>query len=473
MVVKQGHEPQAKIQWMFLGEQPQLPPVLQSRMDGSFGKVVTWVEAEGVRVCVGLGKAEELTGPKLQQAAAKAAKEMKAQQQLSFEVPLAPLSRVLGEQAAFYLVLGMELALYEYAGVRRETARPKKEYTLLLDEAAPEELEAAQLALSLAQGVCQARDWANAPGNLLTPAIFAQEISERVQDAGCRVTVLDEAQTAALGMNTFLSVGKSSSNPAKFIIARYDGDPSSSERLALVGKGITLDTGGYCLKTRAGLEHTKGDMAGAAAVMGAICALARSKVKANVVAVVPACENKLSNTGSVPGDVVTSMSGKTVEILNTDAEGRLILADALTYAVQVEKATRLVDVATLTGSAVNTFGYSTAALLTNNDDWYAAFEKATAASGEQYWRMPAFPEYRELLNSEVADIKNVGPQYAGCIIAGMFLREFAGETPWLHLDIAGTARVDKPCFAHQVPGATGAAVTSLYFLARQMAGQQL
>lgn len=473
MVVKQGHQAQASIQWMALGEEKALPPVLQSRMDGALGKVVSWVDAQGLQVCVGLGKPEELTGMMVQQAAAKAAKEMKAQQQDTFAVETKPLTQRLGSEAVFYLVLGMELALYEYAGVRRETARPKKEYTLLLDEMDESAQEAARLAQSLAKGVCQARDWANAPGNLLTPSIFAQEISEQVQEAGCRVTVLDEAQTAALGMNTFLSVGKSSSNPAKLIIARYDGDPASSERLALVGKGITLDTGGYCLKTQAGLEHTKGDMAGAAAVMGTICALARNKVKANVVAVVPACENKLSNSASVPGDVVTSMSGKTVEILNTDAEGRLILADAITYAIQVEKATRLVDVATLTGSAFNTFGHSTAALLTNNDSWYDAFQKAAAASGEQYWRLPTFPEYRELLQSEVADIKNVGPKYAGCIIAGLFLREFAGDTPWLHLDIAGTARVDKPCFAHQVPGATGAAVTTMYFLARQLAGQSM
>ena len=212
------------------------------------------------------------------------------------------------------------------------------------------------------------------------------------------------------------------------------------------------------------MEGIKGDMAGGAAVVGAIYSLAKNNIKANVVGVIPASENRISRESFIPGDVIGSMSGKTIEVLNTDAEGRLILADAVTYAIQKEGASKIIDIATLTGSVVNALGFSTAGVLANNDKFFKEFKEAYNKSGEQYWRLPICDEHRDMIKSNIADIKNTGKSYCGTITAGLFIEEFVENMPWIHLDIAGTAWVDTPLYEYQSKGATGAGVTSMYYL---------
>jgi leucyl aminopeptidase len=260
-------------------------------------------------------------------------------------------------------------------------------------------------------------------------------------------------------------VGNSSDNKPRLIAMKYTGNKDSDKVYGFVGKGVTVDTGGYSLKNSAGLMYTKGDMGGAAAVAGAIYAIAKNKLSVNVVAVIPAAENRLSNQSHIPGDVVTSMNGKTIEILNTDAEGRLILADAITYAVREAKVTHLVDVATLTGAVVGALGTVAAGCTTNDADYLADFYNAAKLAGERYWQLPLFEEYEEMLKSKVADLKNMGGPNAGTIAAALFLREFVEDKPWVHLDIAGTSQTEAPSNDYHCFGGTGFATPSLYFLA--------
>ena len=229
---------------------------------------------------------------------------------------------------------------------------------------------------------------------------------------------------------------------------------------------MTCDTGGYCLKASSSMKGIKGDMAGGAAVCGALLALAANQTPINVTAVIPAVENRISPESFIPGDVIGSLSGKTIEVGNTDAEGRLILADAVTYAVEKEGAAKVVDIATLTGAVVGMFGFTTAGFLSNDEEFCAAFQSAYARSGEQYWRLPAFPEYRKMIESPVADVSNVSTDGCGTITAGLFIGAFVEERPWIHIDIAGTAWVDSPRWAYQTNGATGAGVTTLYELCK-------
>ena len=324
---------------------------------------------------------------------------------------------------------------------------------------------ALEKAVVLARGILQARNLINLPANLLTPLDFAAALTDMARGLPVEVQVYDRAQLERLGLNALLAVGTASGNDPCLTVLRYTGAPDSRERLGYVGKGVTCDTGGYCLKPGKSMEGMKGDMAGGAAVAAAVCALAKNSVPVNVTAVIPACENRISNRSLLPGDVITGLSGQTIEVLNTDAEGRLILSDALTWAVRQEHATRLVDVATLTGAIYAMLGHVAAGVMANDDAWYTCLETAAARSGERYWRMPAFPEYEKLIDSDLADVRNTSKDGCGAITAGLFLKRFVEERPWLHLDIAGTADSKSPVWQHQVGGANGAAVPTLYHLA--------
>lgn len=325
-----------------------------------------------------------------------------------------------------------------------------------------EELTAA---VNLARAILQVRNLVNRPANLLTPALFAAALTDMAKELPISVQVYEREELAARGLGAMLSVGDSSGNPPCLIVLRYDGAAESGERLGYVGKGVTCDSGGYCLKAANSMAGMKGDMAGGAAVAGAVCALAANGVKVNVTAVIPACENRISPTSSLPGDLVTSFSGKTIEVLNTDAEGRLLLCDAVTWAIREEKATRLVDAATLTGAIYAMLGHVATGVMTNNDEWFAELERAAEKSGERFWRIPAYPEYEKLIESDYADVRNTTKDGCGAIAAGLFIKRFAEELPWMHLDIAGTADGPAPVWQHQVGGATGAATATLYYLA--------
>lgn len=379
---------------------------------------------------------------------------------------LTPAAR-LGEAGIFAALEGIYGGAYRQKFALTGTCQPELTCYAVGEGWTDGELE---LATVLARNILQVRNLVNRPPNLLTPALFAQALEEMADGLPVQVQVLGQKELEARGLNALLAVGTGSGNDPCLILLRYTGAPDNGERLGLVGKGVTCDTGGYCLKPAKSMEGMKGDMAGGAAVAAALCALAANGVKVNATAVVPACENRISNLAMLPGDVITAFSGQTIEVLNTDAEGRLILCDALTWAIREEHATRLVDVATLTGAIYAMLGHVAAGVMANDDGWYARLEQAAVQSGERYWRMPAFPEYEKLIDSDLADVRNNSKDGCGAITAGLFLKRFMEDLPWLHLDIAGTADGKSPLWQHQVGGATGAATCTLYHLAAGMEG---
>ena len=309
-----------------------------------------------------------------------------------------------------------------------------------------------------------ARELSNEPSNALTPRAFASRAAELGRGAGLAVEILDEQRIAELGMGLLLGVAKGSQEPPRVIVLKHA--PKGAPRtpvLGLVGKGITFDTGGISIKPSENMDRMKDDMSGGAAVLGATMAAARLDAPIRIVAVIPATENMPSGTATKPGDVLRGASGKTVEVLNTDAEGRLILGDGLWYAQQLG-ATHLVDVATLTGACVVALGKSTSGLFGAPDWWLDAVRRASERAGDRAWPMPIFADYFEQMKSEIADFTNTGGRPAGAITAALFVKQFVGEAPWVHVDIAGTAWADdaKP---YQPKGATGVAVRTLAELA--------
>jgi leucyl aminopeptidase len=309
-----------------------------------------------------------------------------------------------------------------------------------------------------------ARTLGNEPSNALTPREFAVQAAAIAGEAGVQVEVLDEQRIAQLGMGLLLGVARGSSEPPRLIVFRYEPPfAPPTPVLGLVGKGITFDTGGISIKPADGMERMKDDMAGGAAVSCAMRAIAMLKAPIRVVGVVPATENMPGGRAIKPGDVLRSASGKTVEVINTDAEGRLILGDGLWYARQLG-ATHLVDVATLTGACVVALGKITSGLFGTPPDWVEHVRRVADRAGDRVWPMPLFDEYREQLKSEIADFANTGGRPAGSITAALFLSEFTGGLPWAHLDIAGTAWLEesKP---YMPKGPSGVAVRTLAELA--------
>ncbi len=313
-----------------------------------------------------------------------------------------------------------------------------------------------------------ARRLALTPANDMTPTILANEAVKAAKDAGIESEVWDEDRARKEGMGSFLSVAQGSAQPPKFIILRYNGDPGNKELLALVGKGITFDTGGISLKPPERMEEMKYDMSGGAAVIATMAALGKLKPKLNVVGLVPATENMPGGKATKPGDIVKAMNGKTIEVINTDAEGRLILADALVYANKLG-ASKIVDTATLTGACVIALGHAASAAVSNNDEFVQAFLSAAKPTGERYWQMPLYDDYATAMKSDIADLKNTGGRAAGTLTAGAFLKAFIDETPWIHLDIAGTAYLDSES-AWQAKGPTGTPVRALVSLVETLAG---
>lgn len=291
---------------------------------------------------------------------------------------------------------------------------------------------------AIAAGVHLARECANRPGNHCTPTYLAEQAKKLGKDHGLKVEVLDRKDCEKLGMGSFLAVAQGSAEPLRFIVARYDGAAKSKPPVVLVGKGITFDTGGISLKPGAEMDEMKFDMGGAASVLGTLRAIVELKPKLNLVCIIPSCDNMPSGSAVKPGDVVTSMSGQTIEILNTDAEGRLILCDALTYAERF-KPSVVVDVATLTGACVIALGHHHSGLFTADDEIAAQMLAASTAAIDPCWRMPLDEEYDAGLKSNFADMANIGGRPGSAITAAMFLRRFTGKYRWAHLDIAGTA----------------------------------
>jgi len=319
-----------------------------------------------------------------------------------------------------------------------------------------------------AEATILARNLVNEPANVMNPETLADHAKKAALQYGFSIDVYSMDKLKRLKMEALLAVGRGSKSEPKLIIMRYNGNPEKkNQTIALVGKGLTFDTGGYSIKPTDGMINMKSDMGGAAAVIGSMAAIASLKLKVNVVAIVAAAENMISSTAYRPGDIITSMAGKTIEVVNTDAEGRLTLIDAIHYALEKEKADRILDIATLTGAAVAALGKDYSAVLSNDADWMAKLQTAADFSGEKFWEMPLHLPYKDLIKSEVADMKNSGGRLAGCITAALFIREFIQDKPWIHIDIAGGAMRDR---AHGIDsyGATGVGVRLLTSLLRNM-----
>jgi leucyl aminopeptidase len=387
----------------------------------------------------GLGKREEMDAERARVAAALAVKKAAALEATSLAWLLPDSDEE--EATAEGIVTGTILGAYRFDRFHsKDSDNPAPPAIESLTLIAPEGLAAAaEAARVCAEAQNSARDLQSLPSNVATPSYLARR-ARSIASFHDKVTadVLGREEIAAKEMGGLLAVSKGSAEEPQMIVMRYAGG-GSGPTLGLVGKGVTFDTGGISIKPSAGMEEMKMDMSGAAAVIEAVAAIAELGLAVDLVAVVPSTENMPSGEAVKPGDVITQYSGKTVEVNNTDAEGRLILADALAYAVELG-AERVVDLATLTGAVLVALGSTYAALISNDDGLAGTVEEAGTTTGELVWRLPLHPEYKELFKGKVADLSNVSPKRkAGTIYAGSFLEEFVGKTPWAHIDIAGTA----------------------------------
>ena len=339
------------------------------------------------------------------------------------------------------LVMAVTNSLYVYRETKPSAPAPSRLRSVTLVCAKAEwaaVAEGIRSGLALAAGTTLAREWANRPANHCTPSHLAQQARKLAKSHGLKVEVLDRKDCEKLGMGSFLAVAQGSDEPPKFIVARWMGGARNEAPVVLVGKGITFDSGGISIKPSAEMDEMKYDMSGAASVLGTLRAVAELKAKVNLIGIIPACENLPSGRSVKPGDVVKSLSGQTIEILNTDAEGRLILCDALSYAARFKPAV-VVDIATLTGACVIALGHHRSGLFSPDDELATELLQAGERALDPAWRMPLDDEYDEALKTHYADMANVGPRAGGAITAAMFLKRFAGSMRWAHLDIAGSA----------------------------------
>ncbi|MGA8149419.1 MAG: leucyl aminopeptidase [Terriglobales bacterium] len=418
---------------------------------------------------VGGGKAKDFNSSDLRKLAGAAARCLKPKGLRSFAF-LTPEGSLPGEDAVQAIVEGAFVGDFDpdtYKSDRKDQAIESLTVVARGDQASLQ--QAMNEARIVAESQNFTRDLVNEPSNRMTPTVLAERARKMAQEVGLTCEVYGADKIKALKMGAFWGVAQGSDEPPALIVLRYEpaGAPASPV-LGLVGKGITFDTGGISIKPADGMEKMKYDMAGGAAMIGAMRGIALLKPKVKVISVICATENMPSGKAQKPGDVQIAMSGKSIEIINTDAEGRLVLADGLYYARQLG-CTHLVDAATLTGAVVVALGYVNAGVFANDDKLYQRFSQALEKAGEKFWRLPLDEEYKESIRSNIADIINSGGRWGGAITAAMFLKEFAEDTPWLHLDIAGTAWMEdqKPWIAK---GPSGIAVRSLVELARNFAG---
>ncbi len=380
------------------------------------------------------------------------------------------IGNLSAEASAQAVAEGALLGEYRYLKHKSSTEERDEIATLTIVENDATKVDgistAAARGVILAQATNLTRDLANAPSNHLYPVDLANEAVKMAAEVGIECYVMEREEMEAKGMGSLLSVARGSAQPPKLVAMHYKGRGGDGYDIALVGKGITFDTGGISIKPAGNMEAMKADMTGAATVITAIYAIAKLKPAVNVLAVAACTENMPGGNATKPGDVVTAMNGKTIEVINTDAEGRLVLADALCYAIELGAA-RLVDVATLTGAATTSFGDVCYGVMTNNEELAGQVASAASAAGEKTWRLPMFKEYDDYVKSDVADIKNTTSKGAGTIAGAKVLERFVGETPWVHLDIANVdmSSADKGWVSK---GATGYSVRALINLVLAM-----
>ena len=420
---------------------------------------------------IGLGEREGFTPHLLARFAGTAVRTLGKRNIASLTIVLPEEARIATALAASAVTEGAIAATLDGTTYRTEPDKPVVTTDVAIVAGA---FDRAALAAGIARGtaigsaVNDARLMALTPGNDMTPTHLAARARELAADAGLDIDVLDEARMAAKGMGSLLGVSRGSDEPATLTVMTYRGDPASSQVLALVGKGLTFDSGGISIKPAADMHEMKYDMCGGAGVIAAMHAIGKLKPKLNVIGLVPSSENLPGPRAMKPGDILRAMNGKTIEVINTDAEGRLILADALCYARELG-ATALVDTATLTGAAVVALGHAATAVMTNDDAFVERFLAATGDSGERYWQLPLYDDYDRQIKSDIADLKNTGGRAGGAETAGAFLKEFVADVPWIHLDIAGTAYLDSES-SFQAKGPTGTPVRAFVAIVEALAG---
>ncbi len=408
---------------------------------------------------VGLGKLDEVDRGAIRRAAAVAAKRARSLgvPRAAFYLPPEARGKVSHVDAGQAIAEGLNQGAWQFNEMKKpneDKKPPLERFEILAHDGPAELIQGHKVGEAIGAGQTFARGLQVLPGNVATPTYVAKVAQELAQRHGFGITVLDKAAITREKMGALLAVAQGSAEEPRFIALEYKG--SDSAPVVLIGKGVTFDTGGISIKPAQNMEDMKYDMSGAAAVLGTFEALGRLKPKVHVVGLIPSTENMPSGTAVKPGDVVTSHLGKTIEVINTDAEGRLILVDALSYARRYKPAA-VIDIATLTGAIVVALGHSAAGVMGSDDNLVEEVRAAGEKAGERVWPLPLWEDYRDLMKSDIADIKNSGGRPAGSISAGWFLREFVDGFPWAHLDIAGTAYTerDEP---GRVKGPTGIGV---------------
>lgn len=469
------------------GEPPQLPvsddalthaiagALASGDMSGRSGdEVVLYGSEDGVRrlVLIGIGQADDVDTEVIRRFAGRAVRVAERLRIDAVSILVDGLDGVAYEAATQAAAEGVTLAAWRYREQQAEDeADPGVDVRtaqILGRGDADAGASGAMAGAAIGRGANLTRTLQTRPGNVATPTHIADEAVRMAGSVGLEVTVFDEAMMRAEGMHSLLSVSRGSDEEARFIILEHRGGTEGEAPLILVGKGLSFDAGGISLKPPAGMEEMKYDMSGGAAVIGAMQAIAELGVRANVFGLVPSSENMPSGRATKPGDVIDSLSGKTIEVINTDAEGRLILADALAWGARLNPAA-MVDCATLTGSVVIALGNHASAVMGNDDALIEELREAGETSGERCWPLPLWAEYRKQLDSPAADLKNIGGRPGGSITAGAFLREFVGDATWAHLDIAGTAYGDGK-LPYQRKGALGNPTRLLIQWVRSRAG---
>ena len=422
---------------------------------------------------VGLGEWETMTRERIRQAmgtAVKRARQIKAKG-MTCVMPDVPKTIDQLDKVAQAMAEGMILGDYRFSEYRTDQTEDRKTLqscTLLAPTSASQSriTAGAKRGQTLGEATCFVRDMCNHPANIMKPSRVVTEAKSIARESKIRLKVLDRPHMKKLGMGGLLGVAQGSIEPPHFIILEYSGGPKTQRPVVLVGKTVTFDSGGISLKPSENMEHMKADMTGGAEVLAAVRAASRLKLPINVTGLLPVTENMPGGRATKPGDILTMLSGKTVEVQNTDAEGRLILADGLAYASRLKPAC-VIDVATLTGAAIVALGAFAIGMLGNNDVLKKALRQAGNDSGERVWEMPLWDEYFEQLKSDVADMRNIGGRGGGMITAAMFLSKFAGDHPWVHLDIASTdwSLSERPCIA-KGPTGTGTRLLIQYLINR-------
>jgi len=436
---------------------------------GKAGEVLTLLnpaKSPSHILVVGLGEGKSLTATQIEEAGARAVAAALAAKVGGLDI-IASFSKAVkfdGAEAAALLASGAKLRAYTFHKYRTKIKaedKPKLKAVTVVTDKADKAKKAFAPLNAIADSVLFVRDIVSEPANVIYPESLAAEC-KKLSKLGLTVEVLGEAQMKKLGMGALLGVGQGSIRESQLVIMQWNGGKKGQKPVALVGKGVTFDTGGISIKPANGMEEMKWDMAGSAAVIGTMRALAARNAKVNVVGIVGLVENMPDGNAQRPGDVVTSMSGQTIEVINTDAEGRLVLADALWYCQSRFKPQVIVDLATLTGAIIVSLGSLQAGLFSNNDKVANSLLAAATRTHEPMWRMPMGPEYDKMINCDIADMQNVGEgREAGSTTAAHFLQRFVNDTPWAHLDIAGVAWQTKPRFTLAPKGAVGWGVRML------------